>query len=254
MIEAIAAGEGEVGGRAGGRGGRPRRGRGRRARRRPRPAAGAADPAGDPGVHRAGPAGGGRRPAAVPAVRPAARPARVTCAPGTTATTGDRDRRGPSPVLDRGRRPRAAARAGEFELEGRLVDASNTTLRGRDHPGRGDAPGASTSRCAASGRCGTSRTARSPAARSPRTWCPRATGWGVVPPTVLRDGPLGAGRLPAVDRRAGRRRAAGRLRAGVRAAGRLVPDRAAPATRTATRTRWPTPTTPGWPGWPSSTR
>ena len=81
-----------------------------------------------------------------------------------------------------------------------------------------------------------------------------ATGWGVVPPTVLRDGPFGqgmcqlwidtdpevgawstssppsghAGRLAARAGRAGRRRRAGRARC--------------------------TPTTSGCGGWPSSTR
>ena len=33
-----------------------------------------------------------------------------------------------------------------------------------------------------------------------------AGGWGVVPPTVLREGPFGPGMVPAVDRHRGRRR------------------------------------------------
>ena len=52
---------------------------------------------------------------------------------------------------------------------------------------------ASTSPCAGSGRCGTSRTARSPGARWRATSSPRPPGWHVVPPTVLRDGPFGPG-------------------------------------------------------------
>ena len=50
---------------------------------------------------------------------------------------------------------------------------------------------ASTSRSPGSGRCGTSPTARSPAASRRRTCVSDALGWDVVPPTVLRDGPSG---------------------------------------------------------------
>jgi uncharacterized repeat protein (TIGR03843 family) len=83
-------------------------------------------------------------------------------------------------------------RAGEFELEGRLVDASNTTLRGLltldgvtarcvYKPVRGERPlwdfpdGTLAAREAAA------------------YLVSRATGWDLVPPTVLRDGPLGSG-------------------------------------------------------------
>ena len=56
-------------------------------------------------------------------------------------------------------------------------------------------PRRSTSRSAASARCGTSSPACT-AARSPPTCLSEAMGFGVVPPTVLRDdGPLGEGSL-----------------------------------------------------------
>ena len=66
---------------------------------------------------------------------------------------------------------------------------------------------ASTSRSAGSGRCGTSPTARWPAARSRPTSCPRRSGWDVVPPTVLRgtarSAPACAGLAGARRRRRG---------------------------------------------------
>jgi uncharacterized repeat protein (TIGR03843 family) len=80
------------------------------------------------------------------------------------------------PVLDEGDALRLL-RHGEFEVEGRLVDASNTTLRGFltlegvtarcvYKPVRGEVSASLVS---------------------------RATSWRLVPPTVLRDGPLGPG-------------------------------------------------------------
>ncbi|MBB4962099.1 SCO1664 family protein [Micromonospora polyrhachis] len=95
------------------------------------------------------------------------------------------------PVLDENDALRLL-RGGEFELEGRLVDASNTTLRGFltldgvtarcvYKPVRGERPlwdfpdGTLAGREVAAYRFS------------------RATGWGLVPPTVLRDGPLGPG-------------------------------------------------------------
>lgn len=81
---------------------------------------------------------------------------------------------------------------GSLELEGRLVDASNTTLR------------AIITLDGAVARC-----VYKPVAGERPLWdfpdgtlagreisaylVSRATGWGVVPPTVLRDGPLGVG-------------------------------------------------------------
>ena len=50
----------------------------------------------------------------------------------------------------------------------------------------------STSPAGASGRCGTSRTG-STAGRWRPTASRRRSGWGLVPPTVIRDGPLGEG-------------------------------------------------------------
>ena len=81
---------GDRGGRGRGRARpRPSRGRGRRGRRRPRPAAGPADAAGDPRVHRPGPAGASP-PAGRRARSAASRSTRAgTSARGTTATTGD---------------------------------------------------------------------------------------------------------------------------------------------------------------------
>jgi uncharacterized repeat protein (TIGR03843 family) len=81
---------------------------------------------------------------------------------------------------------------GEIELEGRLVDASNTTLR------------AFITLEAAQARC-----VYKPVRGERPLWdfpdgtlagrevaaylVSEATGWGIVPPTVLRDGPLGEG-------------------------------------------------------------
>jgi uncharacterized repeat protein (TIGR03843 family) len=81
---------------------------------------------------------------------------------------------------------------GALDIEGRLVDASNTTLR------------AVVTRDGATARC-----VYKPIAGERPLWdfpdgtlagreraaylVSEATGWGVVPPTVLRDGPLGPG-------------------------------------------------------------
>lgn len=83
-------------------------------------------------------------------------------------------------------------RGGEFELEGRLVDASNTTLRGRltldgvtarcvYKPVRGERPLWDFPDGTLAGR------------EVSAYLVSQATGWGLVPPTVLRDGPLGPG-------------------------------------------------------------
>ncbi|QDY09065.1 SCO1664 family protein [Micromonospora sp. HM134] len=81
---------------------------------------------------------------------------------------------------------------GELELEGRLVDASNTTLRailtldGRTarcvyKPVRGERPLWDFPDGTLAGR------------EVSAYLVSRATGWDLVPPTVLRDGPLGPG-------------------------------------------------------------
>ena len=147
-------------------------------------------------------------PAAVPVLRRPARPRRahLPARQRLPALTGVRARPRPRP------RPRSCwscSALGELELEGRLVDASNLALLARLERRRRRDPGASTSRCAGSGRCGTSPTARWPAARSPRTSSPPPTGWDVVPPTVLRDGPFGPGRC-SCGSRPGRQRCRGR--------------------------------------------
>ena len=78
-----------------------------------------------------------------------------------------------------------------------------------------------------------------------------ATGWDIVPPTVLRDGPLGEGAcqlwIDEPRRRSPRWSASCRPTELPRGLAARSPR---PATTTAGRTCWPTPTTPGWPGWP----
>jgi uncharacterized repeat protein (TIGR03843 family) len=83
-------------------------------------------------------------------------------------------------------------RHGEFELEGRLVDASNTTLRGFL-----TADGV-TARCVYKPVRGERPLWDFPdgtlAGREVAAYLvSRAAGWNAVPPTVLRDGPLGPG-------------------------------------------------------------
>ena len=96
-----------------------------------------------------------------------------------------------SPVLDEGDALRLLER-GEFEIEGRLVDASNTTLRGFltldgvttrcvYKPVRGERPLWDFPDGTLAGR------------EVSAYLVSRATGWRLVPPTVLRDGPLGPG-------------------------------------------------------------
>ena len=88
------------------------------------------------------------------------------------------------------------------ELDGPRPDPRRlergAVLHGRAR--RAARPPASTSRSPGSGRCGTSPTARSPQREVAAYEVSEATGWGLVPPTVLRDGPYGAGHVPAVDR------------------------------------------------------
>jgi uncharacterized repeat protein (TIGR03843 family) len=83
-------------------------------------------------------------------------------------------------------------RRGEMELEGRLVDASNTTLRAIItldgltarcvyKPVRGERPLWDFPDGTLAGR------------EVSAFLVSQATGWGLVPPTILRDGPLGPG-------------------------------------------------------------
>lgn len=83
-------------------------------------------------------------------------------------------------------------RSGEFELEGRLADASNTTLRGLItldgvtarcvyKPVRGERPLWDFPDGTLAGR------------EVSAYLVSRATGWDLIPPTVLRDGPFGPG-------------------------------------------------------------
>jgi uncharacterized repeat protein (TIGR03843 family) len=86
----------------------------------------------------------------------------------------------------------ALLRHGELELEGRLVDASNTTLRAIItldgltarcvyKPVRGERPLWDFPDGTLAGR------------EVSAFLVSQATGWGLVPPTILRDGPLGPG-------------------------------------------------------------
>jgi uncharacterized repeat protein (TIGR03843 family) len=95
------------------------------------------------------------------------------------------------PTLDE-EQARAVLTRGSMELEGRLVDASNTTLRAVItldgvtarcvyKPVRGERPLWDFPDGTLAGR------------EVSAYLVSQATGWGLVPPTVLRDGPLGAG-------------------------------------------------------------
>ena len=97
---------------------------------------------------------------------------------------------------------------GELELEGRLLGASNMTLRAEISldgvtarcvykPVRGERPLWDFPDGTLAGR------------EVAAYLVSEAAGWGVVPPTVLRDGPLGAGGVPAVDGRVRRRASRG---------------------------------------------
>src|SRR5439155_245771 len=140
---------------------------------------------GDPRVHRAGPPGGGRRAAAVPAVRPAAGPQGAPLPPA---------QRLPPLGVVLAPLPETEAlellRHGTLDLEGRLVEASNTTLRAFValdgvsarcvyKPVRGERPLWDFPDGTLAGREVSAYLLGS------------ATGWACVPPTVLRDGPLG---------------------------------------------------------------
>src|SRR5690348_15701976 len=85
-------------------------------------------------------------------------------------------------------------RHGRMELEGRLVDASNTTLRAEItldgltrrcvyKPVRGERPLCDFPDGTLAGR------------EVSAYLVSQATGWDLVPPTILRDGPLGVGEI-----------------------------------------------------------
>src|ERR1044071_5726493 len=83
-------------------------------------------------------------------------------------------------------------RHGDLDIEGRLVDASNTTLRAFIRQGE------TTARCVYKPVRGERPLWDFPdgtlAGREVAAYrVSEATGWAVVPPTVLRDGPLGEG-------------------------------------------------------------
>lgn len=81
---------------------------------------------------------------------------------------------------------------GELEIRGRLVSASNTTLFAT--VSLGDARGNCVYKPVAGERPLWDFPSRTLARRETAAYLlSAATGWGVVPPTVLRDGPLGPG-------------------------------------------------------------
>ena len=99
-------------------------------------------------------------------------PATVTCASAPTVTSAPpaSTRRPVRRRADVGAvaGPRSVLTEGELTVVGRVAHASNATLVCDASCGE-HRPGVSTSRSAANGRCGTSRTARWPAGRSRRT-------------------------------------------------------------------------------------
>ena len=145
-----------------------------------------------------------RRPAAVPVLRRPAGPRRATCARAPTATARTRDR----PVTgawSRGRpRPARAARGRRRRVHGRIMPASNATFLAEVATLDGAVP------CVYKPVAGERPLWDFPdgtlAEREVAAYVvSEATGWDVVPPTVLRDGPAGAGHGPALAR-AGRGR------------------------------------------------
>ena len=86
----------------------------------------------------------------------------------------------------------ALLRDGELEIEGRLVDASNATLYCSVALDGIDAA-ASTSRSRASGPLWDFPDGTLAGREVAAYLVSAATGWDVVPPTVLRDGPFGPG-------------------------------------------------------------
>ena len=176
-------------------------------------------------LHRACTGAGGRRPTAVPALRPTDRP-RGPCLPPTQLTrrgadeietrlrTGEIEVLGPDAVeLERhvpGGGPSAGSRLHRVRSE-RTDRRARTPRAGSVRP--------STSRTAASDRSGTSPTA-STSGRSRRTSWPARSGWELIPLTILRDGPA-RHRLAATLRR-GRLRAA--LLHALRGRGRSIPN------------------------------
>ena len=133
-----------------------------------------------PGVRRA-------RSAASRSIRRAtsARAATATTSTDQPANAGPGDRPAhPARGRDRDRRPHRRL------VEQRDAGHGHVPARIRSRPNR-SMP--STSRPPASGRSTTSPTGRCPAARWPAWHVSEALGWGIVPPTVLRDGPFGEG-------------------------------------------------------------
>jgi len=133
-------------------------------------------------------------------------------------------------------------RHGTIELEGRLVEASNTTLRAHISldgvaarcvykPVRGERPLWDFPDGTLAGR------------EVSAYLLAAATGWACVPPTVLRDGPLGSGACQLwIDEPDDGQPLLGFVptTAGIASSPRATP--------TAPRTSSPTPTIRGWPG------
>ena len=131
--------------------------------------------------------GGGRRRAGrLPAVRHA-----------------DGSRRAPLPALELDRAdgsPSVARAAAELEVLGRMPLVVERHVARRRARRRRARCRRSTSRGGASARCGTSPTGRSASREVAAYEVSEALGWGLVPDTVLRDGPLGIGHGAALRR------------------------------------------------------
>ena len=137
----------------------------------------------------------------LPAVLPAAGPgrARVPAAERLPPLTGGRAMseqpaaaRPAAPPRTTPRRSASCATA-SIDLEGRLLDASNVTLVGDGPHRRAGRPSASTSRSRGSGPLWDFPDGTLAGREISAFLVSEATGWRVVPPTVLRDGPFGPG-------------------------------------------------------------
>jgi len=116
----------------------------------------------------------------------------ATSARGTTATTAEVTETGRQPAVDRDATVLRLLRTGAMRLEGQLIDASNTTLRAVIEsdgtaircvykPVRGERPLWDFPDGTLAGR------------EVAAHLVAQALGWPLVPPTVLRDGPIGSG-------------------------------------------------------------
>ena len=175
---------------------RSRRGR-RRGRGRAGPAAGAPDRRRGALVRGARRPGRGLRPAAVPAVRGAARPDRphLPAPQRPLRQLGDRGMLDPATTL-------AVLRDGDIEVVGRIVESSNNALLVRVTRACPDPEPPTVIDAIYKPTIGERPLDDFPdgtlTRREVAAWhVSEATGWGIVPPTILRDGPFGEGMVQA---------------------------------------------------------